>query len=129
MKLDKFQPVTLNALRIVAGFLFFLHGTQKLFGQPGDSEPATFFSQFWLAGFLETFGGFLILIGLFVKPVAFILSGQMAVAYFQVHLPRGFWPLLNGGELAALYCFLFLFLFTRGGGNFSLDGWRRARKS
>jgi len=119
------QPYVLSLLRIVAGFTFSLHGFQKLFGlfggMGGRGAAAPFFSLLWLAGALETFGGLLILLGLGTRPVAFLLSGQMAVAYFRAHQPRGFWPLLNGGELAALYCFLFLYLAAAGGGPWSLD--------
>jgi putative oxidoreductase len=113
----------LSALRIVSAFLFMAHGAQKLFGflaQPGASGPPVF-SQFWLGGVLEFFGGALLLLGLFTRPVAFILSGMMAVAYFQVHAPGGFWPLQNRGELAALYSFVFLYLAAAGGGPWSLD--------
>jgi putative oxidoreductase len=82
-----------------------------------------------LAGVLEFFGGLLILFGLFTRPVAFVLAGQMAVAYWMAHFPKARMPIENGGELAALYCFVFLFLFANGGGSFSLDGWLRGRKS
>jgi putative oxidoreductase len=128
MNLDRFHASALTALRIVTGFLFFQHGLPKLFGFPTGADTATPFTQFWLSGILEVFGGFLIAIGLFVKPVAFLLAGEMAVAYFQVHLPRGFWPIGNGGELAALYCFVFLYLLARGGGSFSVDRWRSQQK-
>jgi putative oxidoreductase len=122
------EQVALNLLRIVAGFLYWQHGVQKLFGVLGREQPVDFFSLVGLAGVLETVGGVLLVLGLFTRPVAFILSGQMAWAYFYVHAPQGFWPILNGGELAALYSFLFLYLATRGGGGFSLDGVLRARK-
>jgi len=128
MNRDRLPAVGLNTLRIVTGFLFFQHGLPKLFGFPTGREPATAFTQFWFAGVLEVLGGLLITIGLFVQPVAFILAGEMAVAYFQAHFPRGFWPIGNGGELAALYCFVFLYLVVRGGGSFSVDGWWRSRK-
>jgi putative oxidoreductase len=118
--LDKYQGIALSLLRIMTGFLFMPHGAQKLFGALG-AEPADLASLRGLAGVLEFFGGLLILIGLFTKPVAFVLSGMMAVAYFMAHAPRGFWPLLNGGELAALYSFVYLFLSTRGGGVWSAD--------
>jgi putative oxidoreductase len=125
------QPHVLSLLRIVAGFTYSLHGFQKLFGlfggMGGKGATATFLSMLWVAGALETFGGLLILLGLGTRPVAFLLSGQMAVAYFRAHQPRGFWPLLNGGELAALYCFLFLYLAAAGPGPWSLD--RLFRKS
>jgi len=125
MKLNRLEPYTLAALRIVGGFLFSLHGFQKLFGMfgglGGSGAQATLGSLTWFAGVLECFGGLLIVAGLFTRPVAFLLSGQMAVAYFMRHAPRGFWPNLNGGELAALYCFLFLFITAAGPGAFSLD--------
>jgi len=116
-------PRLLSVLRIVAAFLFMAHGAQKLFGflaPPGAPTPPLM-SQMGIGGVLEFFGGLLLLLGLFTRPVAFILSGMMAVAYFQSHAPRGFWPLQNRGELAALYCFLFLFLAVAGGGEWSLD--------
>ena len=122
---------TLNALRIVTGFLFWEHGAQKLLGWFGGN-PVEPMSLLGWAGILEFFGGVLIVLGLLTKPVAVVLAGEMAVAYFRSHLPRGFWPATNGGELAALYCFIFLFFAVRGGGSFSLDGWigsRRGRSS
>ena len=122
------EQVTLNLLRIVAGFLFIQHGTQKLFGFPGGEPVQDFFGMMGLAGILETVGGAMPILGLFTTPVAFILSGQMAWAYFMVHAPEGFWPIQNGGEQAAFYSFLFLFLAARGGGVFSVDGFLRLRK-
>jgi putative oxidoreductase len=113
-------------LRVVTGALFMEHGLQKLFGllvdpsQPWHGAPPVF-SQFWFAGVLECFGGFLILLGLLTRPVAFLLAGEMAVAYFTAHLPRSVWPVLNGGEHTVLYCFIFLYLFASGPGPFSLD--------
>lgn len=119
------RPVALTALRIVTGFLFFQHGYPKLFGNllgsAKESNVTEFLSVFWWSGILETFGGLLILLGLFTRPVAFLVAGEMAVAYFWRHLPRGFWPGDNGGELAALYCFVFLYLVAAGGGPWSLD--------
>ena len=122
-------PRLLSLLRMVASFLFIQHGTQKLFGFPGGDAPANLnlFSQTGMAGILETFGGALLAIGFCTRPVAFILSGQMAVAYFQVHAPMGFWPVLNRGELAALYCFLFLYLAAAGPGPWSVDATRKRR--
>lgn len=112
----------LSILRIVSAFLFMAHGAQKLFGVPGpDKAPVELFSLMGMAGGLEFFGGLLVLLGLFTRPAAFLLSGQMAVAYFMVHAPRGFWPILNQGELAALYSFIFLYLAAAGGGPWSLD--------
>ena len=128
--LSALQPHVLSLLRIVSGFLFWLHGAQKLlglFGGVGGGGRADLFSLVGLAGVLEFFGGLLILAGLFTRPVAFILSGQMAVAYFMGHAPQGFWPIVNRGELAALYSFLFLYLAAAGGGPWSLD--RLLRKS
>jgi putative oxidoreductase len=116
------EQVTLNLLRIVAGFLFWQHGAQKLFGVLGREAPVDFFTLMGLAGILETVGGTLLVLGLFTRPVAFILSGQMAWAYFSTHAPNGFWPIMNRGELSALYSFLFLYLAARGGGGFSIDG-------
>lgn len=118
--LGRLEPYAYAALRIVAGLLFLFHGLQKLFGMYGGTA-VSLASQRGVAGVIELVGGTLILVGLFTVPAAFIASGQMAVAYFQVHQPRGFWPVENGGELAALYCFLFLYIATRGAGTLSLD--------
>jgi putative oxidoreductase len=125
--LATWTPRLHGALRVMAALLFMQHGTQKLFGFPGDKEPVEIGSFMSLAGALEFFGGILLVIGLFTRPVAFILSGMMAVAYFVAHWPQDFFPLLNGGELAALYCFVFLFLAAAGPGAYSLDGARRPR--
>jgi putative oxidoreductase len=116
-------PRLLSVLRIIAGFLLTAHGAQKLFGflAPAGASAPPMFSQMWVGGVLELFGGILLLLGLFTRPVAFILSGMMAVAYFQMHAPGGFWPLQNKGELAVLYCFVFLFLAAAGGGAWGLD--------
>jgi putative oxidoreductase len=131
--LSTFQAPALNLLRIMTGFLFFPHGAQKLFGlfggfggQPGATAPL--FSLMGVAGILEFFGGVLVMCGLFTRPVAFILSGQMAAAYFMAHFPQGFWPLVNRGELSALYAFVFLFLAAGGGGGFGIDGLLLRRK-
>jgi putative oxidoreductase len=121
-------PRLLSVLRIIAAFLFWAHGSQKLFGFPGQPRTGALPPLSLVAGILEFFGGLLLLVGLFTRPVAFILSGLMAVAYFMAHAPDGFWPLLNRGELAALYCFVFLYLSAAGGGPWSLDALRR-RKS
>jgi putative oxidoreductase len=121
----------LSVLRIVTGFLFMAHGTQKLLGfpaEPGMQQPPLM-SLVGLAGVLELFGGALILIGLFTRPVAFVLSGFMAVAYFMAHAPQGFWPILNRGELAVVYCFLFLYLAAAGGGEWSVDRLLRSSRS
>ena len=113
-----------SVLRIVAGLLFSMHGYQKLFGLfggMGGHGAAHTMSLLWIAGILETVGGAMIVLGLFTRPVAFLLCGEMAVAYFRTHFPRGFWPLQNGGEPAVLYCFLFLYFFAAGAGPISLD--------
>lgn len=120
MNVSHLRPYALSLLRIIAGFGFCLHGFQKMLGVLGG-KVAQFPSLPWIAGVLELFGGLLVLVGLFTAPVAFVLSGQMAVAYFMVHAPRGFWPILNNGELAMLYCFIFLYLVTAGSGPWSLD--------
>ena len=112
-------------LRVTAGFLFFEHGLPKLFGYPTANAAAEPFTQFWFAGLIEVFGGLAIALGLFASVVAFIASGEMAVAYFQAHAPRDWWPVVNGGELAALYCFLFLYVAATGSGQWSLDRWRQ----
>jgi len=120
-----FEPYLRSVLRIIAGFMFSLHGFQKLFGffggLGGGGAKVHFFSLLWLAGFLETFGGLLILLGLLTTPVALVLCGEMAVAYFKQHFPGGFFPIQNRGELAILYCFVFLYLFSAGAGPLSLD--------
>ncbi|MGH9788878.1 MAG: DoxX family protein [Candidatus Acidiferrales bacterium] len=122
------QNLTLNLLRSVAGFLFLQHGAQKLFGVLGGTQ-VEWLSFIGLAGMLEFFGGVLVLLGLFTRPVAFVLAGQMAVAYWMAHGPQSFWPIVNKGELAALYCFVFLLLWTYGGGSFSLDTLLRRGKT
>ena len=123
-------PYLLSLLRVVASLSFITHGTQKLLAWPVSDprDPVALYSQIGLAGVLETFGGLLMLIGLFARPVAFVLAGEMAVAYFQAHLPRGPWPILNGGELAALYCFLWLYIAAAGPGPLSVDAVRRRTK-
>ena len=122
--LGPYSDYTFSALRIVSGFLFSLHGAQKLFGVLGG-EARELFSLFWLAGVIEFVGGLLLALGLFTPVVAFVASGEMAAAYFMAHAQTGFWPIENGGELPALYCFLFLFLATRPAGPLSLDRMRR----
>jgi putative oxidoreductase len=122
-----------SLLRVVTGLLFMEHGLQKLFGllidpsQPWHGAPPAF-SQFWFAGVLECFGGFLIVLGLLTRPVAFLLAGEMAVAYFTAHAPRSFWPVLNRGEHTVLYCFIYLYLLATGAGPFSVDAALRLRR-
>jgi putative oxidoreductase len=119
---NTWTPRLLSILRIVTAFVFMAHGSQKLFGIPaGPHAQLQLLSLFGLAAVLEFFGGLLLLIGLFTRPVAFILSGLMAVAYFMVHAPMSFWPLLNKGELGVVYCFLFLYIAVAGGGSWSID--------
>jgi len=127
--MSSLEPHLRSLLRIVAGFAFSLHGYQKFFGwfggMGGTRPPLD--SLLGFAGVLETFGGALIILGLFTRPTAFILSGQMAVAYFRVHVPINFLPLLNMGEITVLYCFIFLWLSAAGAGPWSLDrlfGWK-----
>jgi putative oxidoreductase len=116
----------LSVLRIVAALLFVEHGTQKWLAFPVPrSTPTVLWSLSGAAGVLELVGGLLLLFGLFTRPVAFVLSGLMAFAYFIAHAPRAFWPIVNGGELAALYCFVFLYLAVAGGGSWSVDRWVR----
>lgn len=125
-------PYQLALLRIVAAIMFILAGTMKLFaypmGIPPDGSTAEFMSQVWIGGFLEVFGGGLFLLGLFTRPVAFILAGEMAVAYFQFHAPEAFWPTMNGGVSAVLYCFVFLYFSAAGAGAWSLDAMRESRR-
>lgn len=119
-------PRILGFLRIITGFLFLQHGTAKLMGMPHIAmfDNLQLISLMGLAGILELGGGLLILVGLFTRPTAFILSGMMAVAYFMVHATQGFLPILNHGELAVMFCFVFLYLSVAGGGAYSVDGLR-----
>lgn len=127
----RWTPRLLSVLRIILGFLFIPHGAQKLFGfmAPPQWSMPPIISLTGIAGSLEFFGGLLLLLGLFTRPVAFILSGLMAVAYFMAHAPQGFWPLQNKGELAVVYCWLFLFLSVSGGGAWSMDRLLRRSKA
>jgi putative oxidoreductase len=115
------RPHLLSAFRIMTGLLFLQHGTTKLLSTPLSGMSGGTDAMTLTSGTLELVGGALIVAGLFTRPVAFILSGMMAVAYFMAHAPQGFYPLLNGGELAALYCFAFLYLSAAGAGPWSLD--------
>jgi len=127
MDIASWSPRMLSVLRIVTGLLFLEHGTQKFFAFPGPGPALT--ALLTIQGLFELVGGVLILIGLFTRPVAFILAGDMAVAYFYAHAPRGFFPTLNGGQLAILFCFVFLYLFVAGGGAWSVDQQRAASRS
>ena len=123
--MNRWSPYFLSILRIIAAFVYGVHGTQKLFGFPAPFPMPHLPPLFLAGGTIETFGGLLLLLGLFTRPVAFILSGEMAVAYFNFHAPQGFWPLLNEGEGAVLYCFMFLYFASTGGGPWSFDRWLR----
>ena len=134
MNKDRARTITLFLLRVVAGLIFMQVGGTKIFdwfgGVPAQlGGHPKLLSQIWFAGMLELVGGALVMVGLLTRPVAFILSGEMAVAYFQFHFPRGFWPAQNHGETAVLFCFIFLFFAAHGAGPWSLDAlWqRRAR--
>lgn len=121
-------PVLRSVLRIFLAFIFVQAGTMKLFafpmGMPPDGAAAHAFSEFWFAGVLETFGGALALVGLFTRPIAFLFAGEMAVAYFQFFARASFWPIVNGGPLPAVCCFLWLYFSAAGAGPWSLDAWR-----
>ena len=127
MDIATWSPRMLSVLRIMTGLLFLEHGTQKLFAFPGPGPALT--TLLVVQALLELVGGILILIGLFTRPVAFILAGDMAVAYFMAHAPRGFFPTLNGGQLAILFCFVFFYLFVAGGGVWSVDEQRSGRRA
>lgn len=121
------MPRMLAVLRIVTALLFMEHGTQKLLGFPPSPDPGPpLFSLLGVQGVIELVGGFLLLIGLFTRPAAFVLAGDMAVAYFMAHAPESFFPALNGGDAAVLYCFVFLYLAVAGGGAWRVDAARRA---
>ncbi len=124
-KWSTWGPQLQSVLRIVAASMFILAGTMILFAFPAGIPPnggtAPLMSQIWIGGVLEMVGGGLLLLGLFTRPVAFLLSGEMAVAYFQFHFPQGFWPTMNGGVPAVLYCFLWLYFSAAGAGRWSLD--------
>lgn len=121
--MPKLENFVLAVTRIVFAFLFACHGAMKLFGAFGG-HPMLHNPLMLAAGILEFAGGILIALGLFTRPVAFLLCGEMAVAYFKVHFPGGFWPIVNRGELAVAFCFFFLYIAARGAGSMSLDGAR-----
>ena len=133
MNVERAKQITWILLRAVSGLLFLQAGGMKMFdwfgGVPAQfgGHPA-FMSQTWIGGVLECYGGAAILLGLFTRPVAFVLSGEMAVAYFQFHQPHGFWPIQNHGEPAVLLCFIFLFFAAHGAGEWSVDAILRRRK-
>jgi putative oxidoreductase len=120
---ERYAPQVYALFRIVVGFLFLFHGAQKVLGMFGGMGGATapIMSMPWIAGMIELVGGILVMIGLFTRIAAFICSGEMAAAYFMVHQPQGAWPIQNQGELAAVYCFAFLYIAARGAGMWSAD--------
>jgi putative oxidoreductase len=124
--LGRFADVTYALLRFVAGAMFALHGAQKLFGFQGPKMTSQTLPL--VAGIIELVAGLMIALGLFAGWAAFVACGEMAVAYFMVHAPGGFWPIVNKGELAALYCFVFLYIASRGSGRYSLEGASRPRR-
>ena len=117
--LGRYSEIAYTLLRVIAGLMFAVHGAQKLFGFLGGRQQPIG-SLFWVGGVIELVGGLLIAIGLFASWAAFLASGEMAVAYFMAHAKDGFWPILNKGELAVLYCFVFLYIACRGGGRYSV---------
>lgn len=125
---ERLAPYLLSLLRIIAAIIFIMTGTMKLFafpiGMPPDGGTAKLLTQVGIGGILETFGGALLLMGLFTRPVAFILAGEMAVAYFQFHFPLSIWPIVNNGVASVLYCFLWLYFSAAGAGRWSVDSLR-----
>jgi putative oxidoreductase len=132
MKMNRVIQVTYFLLRVISGFLLLQAGGLILFGwyggMPGQASPPPLLSQTGIGGILEFFGGIAIILGLFTRPVAFILSGMMAVAYWQFHAPQGGWPLQNQGMPAVLLCFIFLFIAAQGAGDWSLDALIRRKR-
>jgi putative oxidoreductase len=124
-------PRLLSVMRIVAAFMFALAGSMKLLafpaGMPPDGATASLMTQIGIGGALELCGGVLLMLGIFTRPVAFVLAGEMAVAYFQFHAPQNVWPIMNGGVSAVLYCFVWLYISAAGGGPWSVDALRTKR--
>jgi putative oxidoreductase len=125
--LGKYSSCLYATLRIVAGLMFAMHGSQKLFAWPGGNAAVPLASLMGVAGLIELIGGLLIAFGLLTTYAAFVASGEMAAAYFKAHAPQGAFPLLNRGELAVLYCFLFLYIAAQGAGAWSLDAMMRKK--
>lgn len=127
---ERLRPQFLSSLRIVTALLFLAHGTSKILGiPPSTASFPPVGTQFWIAGMMELIGGLLLLVGLFTRPVAFLLAGEMAAAYWLVHAPKNFYPILNGGEAAILFCFVFLYIVSAGPGPWSVDAWWADKKS
>jgi putative oxidoreductase len=124
---QRFAPLVLSLLRIMSSLLLLQHGLSKFFGFPMPMRTPAMFSLYWFAGVIEIVGGALLLIGLCTRPVAFVLAGHLAFAYFLGHAPKGFYPLTNGGESAVLFCFVFFYLAFAGGGPLGIDGARGRR--
>ncbi|MDX8534874.1 DoxX family protein [Mesorhizobium sp. VK25A] len=124
--LAQYRPQALGVLRIMTALQFIEHGSQKLFNFPVSGQPHALTGLTTAAGILEFAGGILLALGLFTRPVAFLLAGEMAIAYFTAHFPRGFFPVNNGGDLAISFCFIFLYLIFAGSGAFALDNRRNA---
>jgi putative oxidoreductase len=123
--LSAYAPQMLSVLRIMSGLIFLAHGTQKILNFPPAQRAVDLTSMSGIAGFIELIGGALIVLGLFTRPAAFLCSGTMAVAYFYAHAPRSFYPILNNGDAAILYCFVFLYIFFAGAGPWSVDAARK----
>jgi putative oxidoreductase len=126
---DRYAPYVLSIVRIVAALLFLEHGTSRLFGWPSPLPSPALFSMYWVAGAIELVGGILLALGLFTRCAAFVMSGEMAFAYFISHAPNSFFPILNRGDASILYCFIFLYIAFAGGGPWSLDAWLRGRRA
>ena len=125
--LAQYRPQALGVLRIMTSLQFIEHGSQKLFNFPATAQPHALTGLTTAAGILEFAGGILLALGLFTRPVAFLLAGEMAIAYFMAHFPRDFFPANNGGDAAILFCFVFLYLFFAGSGAFALDNRESAK--
>jgi putative oxidoreductase len=126
---DRYAPSVLSIVRIVAALLFLEHGTSRLFGWPSPLPSPALFSMYWFACAIELVGGILLALGLFTRCAAFVMSGEMAFAYFISHAPNSFFPILNRGDASILYCFIFLYIAFAGGGPWSLDAWLRGRRA